>query len=527
MPGKPGRPRLPSRHRLTEFYRRYFLPSIIPLGFGEADQRIHESAIQRIEYFAGRPLDVGEVTPELLEKFSEHLVARSVDDAERLEAIRALQRIRRGYTPSFHHKRIVRIHSKILNGMLRAYFEDVYRPTMRRYSFSEDEVRLHATAVERLLDFAEHELAPSDLNSKLLNSFKRHLSSRRVSAREIQALIHALERIGRSYDPNPKANLKLSLMEADPEKGTLRHFFTTTFLPQRLFSCSEAHRENYRVVLRQLRDHYNRDIRLNELTDAIAADFFSWLLSRGLSPMRVNRTYRSCLFALWRMAYDERMLNHLPRVKRLKETVHVPDAWTLEEMNQLLAHCNSASSTKVSGIPSHVFWEALLRVAWWTGLRKATLLDLRREDLDLSTGWLTVPPTIMKNRRGAKFRLGTDAIAALTELLYYQPTAIKLLPWDKGDRWLHQNFVRIIEASGLPKCKYNKGSFHKIRRSTATKVAELAGVPAASALLGHSNTVITERYLDPSKLPGNDLTSYLPSLSTELELREPPDLAAG
>src|SRR5262249_15071016 len=154
---------------------------------------------------------------------------------------------------------------------------------------------------------------------------------RKVSSRESQQLLHALERIRRTYSPEKKAKPKLALMEADPEKGTIRHFYQTVFEPRRLFSCSEKQKEIYVRVLRQLREHYQRDLRLNEFSDAIAADHFSWLLSKGMNPGTVNRSHRASLFAIWRMAYDERILNHLPRIKRLKEEVHVPDAWTVDE----------------------------------------------------------------------------------------------------------------------------------------------------------------------------------------------------
>jgi HEPN domain-containing protein len=55
---------------------------------------------------------------------------------------------------------------------------------------------------------------------------------------------------------------------------------------------------------------------------------------------------------------------------------------------------------------------------------------------------------------------------------------------------------------------------HKLRRSVATIIAASRGISAASELLGHSNSEITRRYVDPSKLPGKDATQFLPLLTS-------------
>jgi integrase len=56
------------------------------------------------------------------------------------------------------------------------------------------------------------------------------------------------------------------------------------------------------------------------------------------------------------------------------------------------------------------------------------------------------------------------------------------------------------------------GQTHKWRRTVATLAASRGGLAAAVALLGHSAPEMTLRYIDPTKLPGNDATELLPAL---------------
>jgi site-specific recombinase XerC len=70
----------------------------------------------------------------------------------------------------------------------------------------------------------------------------------------------------------------------------------------------------------------------------------------------------------------------------------------------------------VSGIPRGRYFRSLLLVAYWTGFRLSTLLKLRRADIDLETGWLNAPGNALKGKKGKRQRLGSDAIAAITEI---------------------------------------------------------------------------------------------------------------
>jgi len=56
-----------------------------------------------------------------------------------------------------------------------------------------------------------------------------------------------------------------------------------------------------------------------------------------------------------------------------------------------------------------------------------------------------------------------------------------------------------------------KEGFHKIRRTSATRIAAVAGVQAAADHLGHADTAVTLRhYIDPRQMPNMSATKYLP-----------------
>lgn len=312
----------------------------------------------------------------------------------------------------------------------------------------------------------------------------------------------------------------------DPEPGTVRHFFETVYRPQRLIGCSASGLVKARTCIRFLHDHYGRDIRLEEQTDELAADHLEWALKKGILPITVNTAYRSTWFAVWRLAYEKHLVDRLPTVRKLRVHQNEPDSWHVLEVNRLVEATNELQvygRDKIAGIPLALYWEAIFRVQWWTALRRKTLLQLRRADIDLDKALLTVPATFMKNKRGKKFCLGPDAIEILKRI--WQPERVLLFPWPFTLTTFHKDFRRLKRLAGLEGDVTGRGQMkqmHKMRRSIATEVAVHKGVYAACELLGHSATDVTMRYLDPSRMPEADVTDCLQPLKS-FSLDAPPN----
>jgi integrase len=297
------------------------------------------------------------------------------------------------------------------------------------------------------------------------------------------------------------------------EPGTVRYFFETAYRPVRMIDCKPDSIEQARAAVRSLRDHYGRDILLTEQTDELAADHFAWLLkTRGIEAISVNHGYRAYWFAVWRLAYERRLVDRIPTVRKLRHLVCEPDAWSEEEAARIVEAARRVRLPAIAGIPARKFWPALLLVDWWTAVRRGSLFSIRRADVDFSTGWLEVFPRGMKTRRGKKYHLGDDAIAAVKEI--WLPAREFLFPWPYRREATVNHFRQILAIAGITKGQ-RKGlnQFHKWRRTAATAARRRGGLAAASELLGHSSTAMTLRYIDPSKVPGTDATKFLPSLT--------------
>lgn len=396
-------------------------------------------------------------------------------------------------------------------GTLRRFYLETYRPGVKRKLRQEVD-----PAVKHLDMMARGFVMLEDVTDELLQQFTAWLAERGRSAQRIGRYVACIKQIVRSWDPArfPKPKPQRSKLPA-PEPGTLRHFFETVHLPQRMLDVCPTHVAHARRSLVRLHDHYMRDILVSELTDALAADHLNWLRTvRGLRASSTNNAHRSILFTMWRHAYDLGLVPQLPRVKKLREQQHEPDSWDTAELSRLLAatSCMRDRHKWRGCVPADKWWRALILVAWWTGLRASSLLRIQSADVDLDSRWLYAAPGAMKTRNGKRFRLGQDAIDAVRDISQPPRKLLFEFPYRREALW--RQFRSIQAAAGLPHNGRPVSRLHKLRRSVCTQAAVHGGLPAAVALLGHSTPTVTiTRYLDPSKMPGADATEFLPKLN--------------
>lgn len=298
----------------------------------------------------------------------------------------------------------------------------------------------------------------------------------------------------------------------EPEPGTARHFYETVYRPQCLLGKSASHKRDMLRTLRALFDFHGRDVRLDELSDALAAAFFEWIIARGHRLETVNG-HRRRLFALWRIARERGLIAHDPHVRTFKAPTDAADAWSEAELAALLDACGRIRwRSDVAGVPAADYWRAYLLVGYWTALRCGTLRSLLWSDVNLTSGWITVRGTEIKNKTGQLWRIGPDAIAALQAI--WLPTRELVFPWTLRDGTFFDHFKRIIKTAGVaPSKRVSFTLTHKLRRTTATLTARDRGMTAANELLGHSSLQLTKRYIDVSKLPGRDATEFLPTIA--------------
>ena len=118
-----------------------------------------------------------------------------------------------------------------------------------------------------------------------------------------------------------------------------------------------------------------------------------------------------------------------------------------------------------------------------TGLRVSELISLRREDLDLSRGFLKIRG---KGNKERLIPLGEKAISALESYV----SGEKLFPMTRQGFW--KLLKRYAKLAGIQKSI----SPHQLRHSFATHLIERgADIRGIQALLGHADLSTTEIYM--------------------------------
>ena len=398
---------------------------------------------------------------------------------------------------------------------LAAYFRETFRPVIER-RLTYGRVNIFTRAVELLDRFAGGRLKLGQVDESLLSRFIEadNLVKAGCSAKHRRELAGCIRQVVRHWNPAALAPARARGDEGAPVlPRSLREYCQQVYLPRVAFGATPSHAEHFRGVLNVLAEHYGRELLLSELTDALAAEHFRWLLANGRKAATVNR-HRRYLFCLWRHAADAGLVERHPRVKRLPEPREAPDAWSVEQFERILAAAlRFQPGRSVAGVPLNLWWHGVLLLGWYTALRRRAILALRRSNVDLHTGWIYAEAAASKTKRGKRFRLGPDAIAALKRI--WKPERELLFPPIEGSTQM-RHFQLILADAGIPASGNYLSKFHKLRRTSATHLAARAGVAAASQLLQHASESLTRAcYLDDRFLPeiDVDVTAHMPPLA--------------
>lgn len=301
------------------------------------------------------------------------------------------------------------------------------------------------------------------------------------------------------------------LLDVNPERSLAR-FYEDTYRPRRLITSSAATVKDYRIAVRRLSQFAGCHVTLDQLSDELIERFMGWLVAMGRSPALANHYVRS-LLAMWRFAFRKGLVATQPQdVTKLRLLKRMPEAWSLEELERILAACRKQEGDAIENVPANVWWPAFVLLLYYTALRVSAALALRSEHMNWSTGELFVPGTIQKHRADWSFQLPP----ALIELLIQSGAKGRslLLPHRYNLPAIRNRYGRILKGARLPTGRRNM--FHKIRRTSATFLADALGEAAAMQHLGHSALSVTRTYLDPTKIRRIDVAKALPAPRSEV-----------
>lgn len=292
---------------------------------------------------------------------------------------------------------------------------------------------------------------------------------------------------------------------------TLIEFVTQFYLPT--LHASPRSKEQILSAIRQLNIQRQSETLTEDLSERMLLDMLQSLRDRNKSPATIKRR-RGHLMSVWRYAYRKGRTQHnpwqadipIPRGYKRK-----PMAWSVEQMNLMLEQARHVQFRMERPFCGKC-WRALLQLLYYTGLRIAAVLQLKRSDLRGHI--LIVPAEIQKDSEDQIFRLPGDLVNQLLALPRPQQVingrllSELLIPWpwrlDGCQKILNRY---ILKPAGLPNDRRLK--FHAIRRTVATIVAAKKGKEAARDILGHSDVATTERYLADPMLVHPDLPRRL------------------
>ena len=292
-----------------------------------------------------------------------------------------------------------------------------------------------------------------------------------------------------------------------PSNITVKEFFDAVYQPIRLIDASAGTIVQHDVAIKMFSKFLGRESTLADITEESLCAFMAGIVGRGLSPVTANSRTRQ-LITHWRFAKRKSypVADGLEGFQFLKEPSRQPVAWLPEEMDRILESCKLCRG-RIGGVPAENYWPALLLVLYDTGLRFAPTMEIRFAEIDLASRMLRVPAERMKNNCEQFFRLSDHALQAISDAS--TPSRERLFPWPfKHHRSLYGRWRVILKRAGLPAAR--RDMFHKIRRTTASQIAMLAGEFAAVQQLGHRHASTIKKYIDPRFTANHDSARLLP-----------------
>lgn len=228
-------------------------------------------------------------------------------------------------------------------------------------------------------------------------------------------------------------------------------------------------------------------IPLAELDEASVS---AWLrdYSATAKPHTV-RSKKNQLLALWRAAADDGLTDEPSsrRVRRVRCPEQVVDAWTREEVEQLLRTAATLPRRHRCGLSRAAWFDLAIRVAWDSGLRWGDLIALRVDSVQ-PDGTTVVQS---KTHKAITFRLSPTTLEALAATLTACPRRL-VCPWPASHETFNDQVRTLVAKAGI-----RAGTWRWIRRGSGTDV-EAQADGTGHLHLGNTRGVFEQSYLAPA-----------------------------
>jgi integrase len=295
-----------------------------------------------------------------------------------------------------------------------------------------------------------------------------------------------------------------SSRELSDKPGTLWHICQREFFRVNHAIRSPLTKGHYRSALCDFKEAIGHEPRVEDLTDDNIGAMMNRLLDLGDGPVYVNQR-RARIVSLWTWLAKKRRTEAFPTIRKLKEPKRAPQAWTLPQLDKLMAACRRQRGEIVRGISRADFWTGLHFTFWNSAERLSATLALEWSMLDMESGLLTVPYTIRKGQSSDEtYKLTSETLAILARMKAAGHR--RIFPWPLSLSSFFNHYKKLLTQAGLPTDR--KSKTHRMRRSVASHLA--ARGFDATAALGHSGPEVTKCYLDPSIVGSVRASDVLP-----------------
>jgi integrase/recombinase XerD len=291
-------------------------------------------------------------------------------------------------------------------------------------------------------------------------------------------------RKGRRLSTTPKVSFDLTLVE----------MFERFLIAKRSEALTKRTLEDYETHFGYFYEFLEGDIKADNITADLLREYLAFMIhDRGLKPMTVNLRVRT-LRAFMRFCYGENYINSPihESIKPIKAPEDTIQALTPSEMKVLLSVIDESY---YSGYRDKIMIYALLD----TMVRISELLAIKRENIDLKSGFIQLVAEGTKTRKARIVPLSAQTIKFLAE--YIKETSdfnSEYLFLTNDGRQLSANtFRRNMQEYGEKAMIKNKRvSPHTLRHTGALFYIMNGGDPfSLQKILGHSDMSMVRKYI--------------------------------
>ena len=286
-----------------------------------------------------------------------------------------------------------------------------------------------------------------------------------------------------------------------PPRNTVKAAKTETLGPflddyvERRIDVSQATKEVWSQVTRNLIDHFGAAHELTNITEGDAENFKLFLIKEGLASTTIHKRL-GFTRQFFRMARKHKLIELNPFADVSAKAVNQQDRQrfiTTEDTDKVLAVCNPT-------------WRTIVALCRYGGLRcPSEVLSLRWDGVNWATDRVVVqsPKTARHGKASRVIPLFPELKAMLTEAFDLAPEGAEyviggeyrekaLTPSGWRNCNLRTQFERLVKRAGLqpwPRL------FHNLRASRETELAKDYPIHVVTAWLGNTPRIALKHYL--------------------------------